>query len=72
MFARYGANLQLVIQVANRYSDFLTTEKIISLFKQFDSWSSLFSSQHTDVISKCIQAAQKVGQYAQVKICEYH
>ena len=73
---QYGANLQLLVQVAKRYSDFLTTEKLISLFEEFESWSAFSSflgskvktTQDSNVIFKYIQVAYEVRQYAQVEL----
>jgi len=71
-----GANLQLVVEVAKRYTEQLTSEKLIGLFEEFDCWSGLYLylgnmvnyTQDSKIIFKYIQAASEVGQFAQIEL----
>ena len=38
-------NLQLVVQVAREYSEQLTSEKLIEMFEQYNSWEGLFCAR---------------------------
>lgn len=71
-------NLQVVAQIATKYSDQLGPRNLISLFENFKSFEGLYyylgsvvnTSQDPDVNLKYIQAATKVGQFAEVeRIC---
>jgi len=71
-----GANLQLVVEVAKRYTEQLTPEKLIGLFEEFDCWSGLYLylgnmvnyTQDSKIIFKYIVAAAEVGQFAQIEL----
>jgi len=71
-----GANLQLVVEVAKRYTEQLTSEKLIALFEEFDCWSGLYLylgnmvnyTQDAKIIFKYIVAASEVGQFAQIEL----
>eukprot|EP01083_Nonionella_stella_P182989 659971_1 len=71
-----GANLQLVVEVAKRYTEQLTSEKLIGLFEEFDCWSGLYLylgnmvnyTQDAQIIFKYIVAASEVGQFAQIEL----
>ncbi|CAK8683084.1 clathrin heavy chain 1 [Clavelina lepadiformis] len=76
--ANIRQNLQLCVQVATKYHEQLTTEKLIELFESFKSFEGLFYflgsivnfSQDPDVHFKYIQAACKTGQIKEVeRIC---
>merc|ERR1719311_1033253 len=68
-------NLQLVVQVAREYSEQLTCEKLIELFENYNSWEGLFyylgavllKNEDKDVHFKYIEAAAKVGNFAEVE-----
>lgn len=63
-------NLQLVIQIASKYSEQLGSANLISLFESFKSFEGLYYylgsivnlSQDADVHFKYIQAACRTGQ----------
>ncbi len=72
-------NLQLVVQVATRYSVQLTPAKIIELFETFKSSEGLFfylgaivnASEEALVHNKYIEAAAKTGQIKEVeRVCK--
>ena len=68
-------NLQLVVQVAREYTEQLSTEKLIELFENYNSWEGLFyylgavllKTEDKDVHFKYIEAAAKVGNFAEVE-----
>eukprot|EP01027_Heterolobosea_sp_BB2_P023662 GEZU01035605.1.p1 GENE.GEZU01035605.1~~GEZU01035605.1.p1 ORF type:complete len:1686 (+),score=716.16 GEZU01035605.1:148-5205(+) len=68
-------NLQIVVQVATKYSEFLGPEKLIAIFEQYKSYEGLFYylgsivnySQDAEVHFKYIEAATRVGQYQEVE-----
>ena len=71
-------NLQVVVQVATKYSDLLGPARLIELFEQFKSFEGLYYylgsvvnlSQDQDVHFKYIQAASRSGQFSEVeRIC---
>ena len=71
-------NLQVVVQVATKYSDLLGPAKLIELFEQFKSFEGLYYylgsvvnlSTDPDVHFKYIQAACRSGQFSEVeRIC---
>jgi len=71
-------NLQLVVQVATKYSDQLTSEALIKLFEKFKSFEGLYyylsaivnTSQEPNVHFKYIEAAAKLGQLKEVeRVC---
>ncbi|KAF9164736.1 hypothetical protein DFQ27_007414 [Actinomortierella ambigua] len=71
-------NLQVVVQVATKYSDQLGASKLIELFESFKTFEGLYHylgavvnlSQDADVIFKYIEAACKTGQIKEVeRIC---
>jgi len=76
--ANIRQNLQISVQVATKYHEQLTTEKLIEIFESFKSFEGLFYflgsivnfSQDADVHFKYIQAACKTGQIKEVeRIC---
>lgn len=71
-------NLQLVVQVATKYSDQLGSEALIKLFEKFKSFEGLYyylsaivnTSQEPTVHFKYIEAAAKLGQLKEVeRVC---
>ncbi|KAG0004877.1 hypothetical protein BGZ79_007776 [Entomortierella chlamydospora] len=71
-------NLQIVVQVATKYSDQLGASKLIELFESFRTFEGLYYylgsivnlSQDPEVIYKYIEAACKTGQIKEVeRIC---
>lgn len=68
-------NLNVVVQVAQRYSNELTPEKLIRVFEDFRSYQGLFfylghivdMSQDPDVHFKYIEAAVRTGKYSEVE-----
>jgi clathrin heavy chain len=71
-------NLQVVVQIATRYSDLLGASHLISLFEEFRSFEGLYYylgavvnvSQDPEVHFKYIQAATRTGQLREVeRIC---
>jgi len=68
-------NLQLVVAIASKYTTQLTAEALISLFEEFKTYDGLFyflqqvekTSQSPEVHFKYIEAAAKVGKYAEVE-----
>ncbi|KAH7058366.1 clathrin heavy chain [Linnemannia elongata] len=71
-------NLQIVVQVATKYSDQLGASKLIELFESFNTFEGLYHylgsivnlSQDPEVIYKYIEAACKTGQIKEVeRIC---
>ncbi|KZS94509.1 clathrin heavy chain 1 [Sistotremastrum niveocremeum HHB9708] len=71
-------NLQVVIQIATKYSDILGPVKLIELFESFKSFEGLYYylgsvvnlSQDPEVHFKYIQAATRTGQIREVeRIC---
>ncbi|KAF9335342.1 hypothetical protein BGZ91_010517, partial [Linnemannia elongata] len=71
-------NLQIVVQVATKYSEQLGASKLIELFESFNTFEGLYHylgsvvnlSQDPEVIYKYIEAACKTGQIKEVeRIC---
>ncbi|KAI9297462.1 putative CHC1-clathrin heavy chain [Neoconidiobolus thromboides FSU 785] len=71
-------NLQIVIQIASKYSDLLSAERLIDLFETFKTYEGLYyylgtivnTSQDPEVHFKYIQAACFTGQMKEVeRIC---
>lgn len=71
-------NLQVVIQIATKYSDILGPIKLIEMFEQFKSFEGLYYylgsivniSEDPEVHFKYIQAATRTGQIREVeRIC---
>ncbi|KAK9468648.1 hypothetical protein V1512DRAFT_257573 [Lipomyces arxii] len=71
-------NLQVVIQIAIKYSDLLGAQRIISMFEEFKSFEGLFYylqstvnlTQDPEVVLKYIQSACQIGQFTEVeRIC---
>ncbi|KAL7270849.1 Clathrin heavy chain [Rhizina undulata] len=71
-------NLQVVIQVATKYSDLLGAPRLIELFESYKTMEGLFYylgsivniSEDPEVHFKYIQAATKCGQFSEVeRIC---
>ncbi|ODV89459.1 hypothetical protein CANCADRAFT_32710 [Tortispora caseinolytica NRRL Y-17796] len=68
-------NLQVVIQIATKYSDLLGSLALISLFEEFKTSEGLFYylqsivnlSDDPDVIFKYIQTACEIGQFKEVE-----
>merc|ERR1712241_580169 len=76
--ANIRQNLQVVVQIATKYHEQLTTVSLIELFEQFKSFEGLFYflgsivnfSQEPEVHFKYIEAACKTGQIKEVeRIC---
>jgi len=76
--AHIRQNLQVVVQIATKYHEQLSTNSLIELFESFKSFEGLFYflgsivnfSQDSDVHFKYIQAACKTGQIKEVeRIC---
>lgn len=76
--ANIRQNLQIVVQIATKYHEQLTTVALIDLFESFKSFEGLFYflgsivnySQEPEVHFKYIQAACKTGQVKEVeRIC---
>ncbi|KJE97309.1 clathrin heavy chain 1 [Capsaspora owczarzaki ATCC 30864] len=76
--ANIRQNLQVVVQIATKYHEQLTTTALIDMFESFKSFEGLFYflgsivnfSQEPDVHFKYIQAACKTGQVKEVeRIC---
>ena len=74
--ANIRQNLQVVVQIATKYHEQLTTSSLIDLFEQFKSFEGLFYflgsivnfSQDAEVHFKYIEAACKTGQIKEVWI----
>ncbi|KAF8543541.1 armadillo-type protein [Trichophaea hybrida] len=71
-------NLQVVIQIATKYSDLLGPHRLIELFESFKTFEGLFYylgtvvnlSEDGDVVFKYIQAATRMGKLSEVeRIC---
>ncbi|KAK9470001.1 uncharacterized protein V1510DRAFT_309136 [Dipodascopsis tothii] len=71
-------NLQVVIQVAVKYSDLIGPLKVVALFEEFKSFEGLYYYlqsivnlvQDPDVVFKYIQSACKIGQFKEVeRVC---
>lgn len=78
LVANIRQNLQVVVQIATKYHEQLTTNALIDLFEQFKSFEGLFYflgsivnfSQDPEVHFKYIEAACKTGQIKEVeRIC---
>jgi clathrin heavy chain len=76
--ANIRQNLQIVVQIATKYHEQLTTTALIDLFESFKSYEGLFYflgsivnfSQDSEVHFKYIQAACRTGQIKEVeRIC---
>lgn len=71
-------NLQIVIQIATKYSDLLGPHRIIEMFESFKTFEGLYYylgtvvnlTEDPDVVFKYIQAATRMGQLSEVeRIC---
>jgi len=71
-------NLQIVVQIATKYSDQLGSSNLIEMFESFKTFEGLYyylgsvvnSSQDPEVHFKYIQAASRSGQFKEVeRIC---
>ncbi|ORY66519.1 uncharacterized protein BCR38DRAFT_484132 [Pseudomassariella vexata] len=71
-------NLQSVVQVATKYSDLLGPTRLIDLFEKYKTFEGLYfylgsvvnMSEDADVHFKYIEAATRIGQFAEVeRIC---
>ncbi|GAO47155.1 clathrin heavy chain [Saitoella complicata NRRL Y-17804] len=71
-------NLQIVVQIATKYSDLLGAQRLIDLFEQFKTSEGLYYylgsivnlSEDSEVQFKYIQAACAIGQFKEVeRIC---
>ena len=68
-------NLQVIIQVATKYSDLLGAKKLIKLFEEYKCTEGLYYylssivnlTQDPDVVFKYIQAASKIGQTKEIE-----
>ncbi|VVC88783.1 unnamed protein product [Leptidea sinapis] len=76
--ANIRQNLQICVQIANKYHEQLTTKALIEMFESFKTYEGLFYflgsivnfSQDSEVHFKYIQAACKTGQIKEVeRIC---
>ncbi|SCU97855.1 LAMI_0F11782g1_1 [Lachancea mirantina] len=75
MDANLQANLQIVIQVATKFSDLLGSQVLIKLFEEYRATEGLYYylaslvnlTDDKDVVFKYIQAAAKIGQYKEVE-----
>ena len=75
--ANLRQNLQIVVQIATKYHEQLSTNALIDVFESFKSFEGLFYflgsivnfSQEPEVHFKYIQAACKTGQIKEVSIC---
>ncbi|KAG0245932.1 putative CHC1-clathrin heavy chain [Mortierella sp. GBAus27b] len=76
--ANMAQNLNIVVQVATKYSDQLGPSKLIELFESYNTFQGLYYylgavvnlSQDPDVIYKYIEAACKTGQVKEVeRVC---
>lgn len=76
--ANIRQNLQVVVQIATKYSDLLGAPRLIELFQGFKTYEGLFLylgsivnlSEDPDVVFKYIEAATKCQQYGEVeRIC---
>lgn len=72
------ANIRLVVEVAKKWSDYLTSEKLIQLFEEFKNYNGLYfylgsfvnTTEDSDVIFKYIEAAVKLNQLKEVeRVC---
>lgn len=69
------ANIQIVIQVATKYSDLIGSHVLIKLFEDYKAAEGLYYylaslvnlTEDKDVVFKYIQAATKMGQYKEVE-----
>ncbi|GMH83342.1 hypothetical protein TrST_g4351 [Triparma strigata] len=78
LLGRGPSNLQLVVQICQKYNDQLGVEKCIKVFEDFKSNEGLYyylgaivnSSQEPDAHFKYIEAASKLGQFKEVeRVC---
>ncbi|KAI5969843.1 CHC1 [Candida margitis] len=68
-------NLQVIIQVATKYSDLIGAKKLIKLFEEYKCTEGLYYylssivnlTQDPDVVFKYIQAAAKIGQTKEIE-----
>lgn len=76
--ANLRQNLQVVVQIATKYSDLLGAPKLIEMFEKFRSFEGLYYylgsvvnvSEDPEVHFKYIQAATRTGQFREVeRIC---
>jgi len=74
-------NIRLVVEVAKKWSDYLTPEALISMFEEFKSHQGLFFylgsfvnfSDNKTVVFKYIEAATKLQQMKEVeRVCRDH
>jgi len=78
LLGRGPSNLQLVVQICQKYNDQLGSDKCIKVFEDFKSNEGLYYylgaivnlSQEPDVHFKYIEAASKLGQFKEVeRVC---
>jgi len=71
-------NIRLVVEVAKKWSDYLTPSALISLFEEFKAFNGIFYylgsfvnfTDNTDVVFKYIEAATKLEQFKEVeRVC---
>ena len=68
-------NLQVIIQVATKYSDLIGPQKLIKLFEEYKCSEGLYYylssivnlTQDSDVVFKYIQAAARIGQTKEIE-----
>lgn len=68
-------NLQVVIQVATKYSDLVGAQNFIKLFEEFKTSEGLYYylqsivnlTEDPDVVLKYIQAAAQIGQFSEIE-----
>ncbi|EEB07199.1 clathrin heavy chain Chc1 [Schizosaccharomyces japonicus yFS275] len=76
--ANVRQNLQIVVQIATRYSDVLGPQRLIEMFEKYKTFEGLYYylgsivnlTSDADVVFKYIQAACLIGQFKEVeRIC---
>jgi len=72
------ANIRLVVEVAKKWSDYLTPQKLIELFEEFNSYNGLYFylgsfvnfTEDKSVVFKYIKAAVKLSQLKELeRVC---
>ncbi|KAH3900868.1 probable Clathrin heavy chain [Saccharomycodes ludwigii] len=69
------ANIQIIVQIATKYSDLLGSSVLIKLFEEYKATDGLYYylaslvnlTDDKDVVFKYIQSAAKIGQYKEVE-----
>ena len=68
-------NIRLVVEVAKKWSDYLTADALIALFEEFKAWNGIYYylgafvnfTENSDLIFKYIEAAIKLDQLKEVE-----